>query len=213
MDGILSDLVNEYTRQPAKGCRGTHQHPICVFQITIKDEIRPKSLTKEKYMVCIWVDADACPGEVKNVLFKTARRMQIEVVLVANQPMHIPTSDLIHLITVTQGANIADDKIVEMMQSGDIVITSDIPLAARVVEKSGIAIGHRGEIFDHNTVQGRLASRNMMEELRAAGMETSGPRPFNQKDVQQFANALDRTLTQWFRNNDGKGKPADPYVD
>lgn len=170
-------------------------------------------VTDEKYMVCVWVDADACPGEVKQMIFKTARRMSVEVVLVANQPMNIPRSDLIHLITVTQGANIADDKIVEMMQPGDIVVTSDIPLAARVVEKSGIAIGHRGEVFDHNTVHSRLASRNMMEDLRAAGMETSGPAPFNQKNVQQFANALDRTLNQWFRDNDGTGrKPVDPYV-
>lgn len=170
-------------------------------------------MTQEQYMVCIWVDADACPGEVKNVIFKTARRMDIEVVLVANQPMNIPRSDLIHLITVTQGANIADDKIVEMMQPGDVVITSDIPLAARAVEKKGVAIGHRGEVFDQNTVHSRLASRNMMEELRAAGMETGGPSPFNQKDVQQFANALDRTLNQWFRDN-GKGgpKPVDPYT-
>ena len=152
-------------------------------------------------MVCIWVDADACPGEIRNVLYKTARRMDIEVVLVANQPMHIPKSDLIHLITVPHGANIADDRIVEMMQAGDIVVTSDIPLAARVVEKSGVAIGHRGEVFDDNTVHSRLAARNMMEEFRSAGMETGGPRPFGPKDVQLFANALDRILTQWFRDN------------
>lgn len=171
-------------------------------------------VTEKQYMVCIWVDADACPSEVKNVIFKTARRMQIEVMLVANQPMHIPRSELIHLMTVTQGANVADDKIVEMMHAGDIVVTSDIPLAARVVEKSGVAIGHRGEVFDHNTVHSRLASRNMMEELRAAGMQTGGPQPFSQKDVQQFANALDRTLTQWFRDNEGQGnsKAVDPYV-
>lgn len=155
----------------------------------------------EKVMICIWIDADACPSEVRNIVFRTARRMDIEVVLVANQPMHIPRSDLFHLITVPHGANIADDKIVEMMQAGDIVVTSDIPLAARVVEKSGVAIGHRGEVFDDNSVHSRLASRNMMEDLRAAGMQTSGPSAFSQKDTQQFANALDKTLTQWFREN------------
>ncbi len=154
---------------------------------------------EELYAMCIWVDADACPGAIKDVLYKTAKRMDIEVVLVANQPMHIPRSDLIHLITVPHGADEADDKIVEMMQVGDIVVTSDIPLAARVVEKSGIAIGHRGEVFDDNTVHSRLAARNMMDQLRSAGVETSGPSPLGQKDVQIFANALDRTLTQCFR--------------
>ena len=115
--------------------------------------------------------------------------------------MYVPKSDLIHLITVPHGANVADTKIVEMMQAGDIVVTSDIPLAARVVEKSGVAIGHRGELFDDDTVHSRLAARNLMEQFRSAGVETNGPRPFNQKDVQLFANALDRTITQWFREN------------
>jgi len=153
----------------------------------------------DKYLICIWIDADACPSEIRDIVFRTAKRMDLEVVLVANQPMNIPRNDLFHLITVPHGANIADDKIIEMMQAGDVVVTSDIPLAARVVEKSGVAIGHRGEIFDSNSVQSRLAARNLMEQIRATGVDTGGPRPFNSKDTQTFTNALDRTLMQWFR--------------
>ncbi|MEZ6123961.1 MAG: YaiI/YqxD family protein [Planctomycetaceae bacterium] len=154
--------------------------------------------TTEKYAPCIWVDADACPAAIKEVLFRTARRIQIEVVLVANNGIAIPSSDWIHLITVPGGADQADNRIVEMLQAGDIVITSDIPLAARVVSRDGIAIGHRGEVFDAETVHSRLATRNLMEEFRSAGLETSGPKPFSQKDVQEFSNSLDRLLTRLF---------------
>ena len=110
--------------------------------------------------------------------------------------MRIPTSDLIKIITVPHGADIADNKIVEMLKAGDIAITGDIPLAARVVEKGGLAIGTRGELYDDESVQSRLASRNLMEQFRSAGMETSGPKPLNQKDVQAFANQLDRIVTR-----------------
>ncbi len=110
--------------------------------------------------------------------------------------MQIPVSKLIRLITVPDGADIADQKIVEFMQPGDLVITGDIPLAVRVVQKLGIAIGTRGELFDDSRVHGRLATRNLMEHFRSAGIETSGPRPLSQKDIQAFANQLDRTLTR-----------------
>ncbi|MCA9038081.1 MAG: YaiI/YqxD family protein [Planctomycetaceae bacterium] len=149
--------------------------------------------------MCIWVDADACPASVKDLLYKTVKRVHVPMVLVANQGMYVPSSQWVRLVTVAHGANVADDHIVEQVKVGDIVITSDIPLAARVVEKSAIAIGHRGEVFDEQTVHSRLATRNLMEEFRSAGMETSGPRPLNQKDLQQFANSLDRTLTQRMR--------------
>ncbi len=144
----------------------------------------------------IWVDADACPAAIKDILFRTARRLEVELVLVANQSMQIPVSRLIRLITVPHGSDVADHKIVEMMQPGDVVITGDIPLAARVVEESGIAIGTRGELFDDHSVHGRLATRNLMEQFRSAGVDTSGPQPLCQKDVQTFANRLDRTLTR-----------------
>ena len=110
--------------------------------------------------------------------------------------MRIPPSELIKIITVAHGADIADNRIVEMLNPGDIAITGDVPLAARVVEKGGIAIGTRGELYDDGSVQGRLASRNLMEQFRSAGMETSGPKPLNQKDIQAFANQLDRLVTR-----------------
>lgn len=148
----------------------------------------------------IWVDADACPAAIKEILFRTARRLQVALILVANQSMRIPSSEWIRLITVLEGANAADDKIVEMLAPGDIVITGDIPLAARVVEKSGIAIGIRGEELDDKSVHERLASRDLMEQFRSAGVDTRGPRPLTQKDIQTFSSLLDRTLTRCLKN-------------
>lgn len=144
----------------------------------------------------LWIDADACPVAIKELVFRTALRLQIETTLVANQSISIPKSDLIQRVTVPGGADVADNLIVDRMAAGDVVITADIPLAARVVEKGGIAIGTRGELFDDATVHGRLATRNLMEQFRAAGMETSGPKPQNKKNLQAFANQLDRTLTK-----------------
>jgi len=154
---------------------------------------------KETNALRIWIDADACPVAIKEILFRTAKRLQVELRLVSNQQMSVPSSDLIRLITVPQGADVADNKIIDSMRAGDVVITGDIPLAARVVEKSGIAIGTRGELFDDDTVHGRLATRNLMEQFRSAGIETSGPKPLAQKAVQAFANQLDRTLTRKLR--------------
>lgn len=149
----------------------------------------------------IWVDADACPAAIKEILYKTSRRLQIEVILVANQAMYVPRSAHIRLVTVPHGADAADDRIVKMMQPGDLVITGDIPLAARVVEKSGVAIGTRGELYDDESVHSRLATRNLMEQFRSAGLETAGPPPHNGKDVQTFANVLDKTLTRCLRSD------------
>lgn len=147
----------------------------------------------------IWVDADACPADIKSILFQTAKRLKIRVTLVANQPMHTPNSDWVNLIVVPYGADVADHEIARRMQADDVVITGDIPLAARVVEQGGVAIGVRGELMDDGNVHGRLASRNLMEQFRSAGVDTSGPRPLTPKDVQTFANALDRTLTRIMR--------------
>ena len=147
----------------------------------------------------IWVDGDACPGKVKDMVFRTAKRREIHTTLVANQSIRVPSSEFIDSILVPHGADVADKKIVELMRPGDVVITGDIPLAADVVKKGGIAIGTRGELFDESSVQGRLATRNLMDQLRSAGMETSGPKPQSQKDVQAFANQLDRMLTKLSR--------------
>ena len=149
----------------------------------------------------LWIDADGCPAPVKEMVFRTAQRRQIETILVANQSIWVPTSDLIRRMTVPDGADIADNAIIENLRSGDVVITGDIPLASRVVEQGGIAIGVRGELYDDKSVHGRLASRNLMEQLRSSGMETAGPKPFDQKDAQAFANQLDRTLTRQLKNS------------
>ncbi|MDP1562971.1 MAG: YaiI/YqxD family protein [Pirellulaceae bacterium] len=149
----------------------------------------------------IWIDADACPVSIREILFRTGQRLGLETILVANQSIRIPKSDLIRLITVRDGADVADKTIADQMQAGDLVITADIPLAARVVEKCGVAIGSRGEVYDAASIQARLASRNVMEHLRSAGMETSGPKPLSQKDVQSFANSLDRTLTRLLKGS------------
>lgn len=144
----------------------------------------------------LWVDADACPLAIKEILFRVAQRLQLQTVLVANQSIAIPKSEYVRRITVRDGADVADDKIVEQMQAGDVVITGDIPLAARVVAKDGLAISPRGELYDDKSVHERLAARNLMEQFRAAGMETAGPKPLTSKDIQTFANQLDRLLTK-----------------
>ena len=154
------------------------------------------SQNSQKPLLTIWVDADACPVPLKEILFRTARRREVNLKLVANQSMPIPKSEWIELITVPYGSNVADNRIVESLTQSDIVITADIPLASRVVEKEAVAIGTRGELFDQNNVHDRLASRDLMEQFRAAGLETAGPKPLNAKDIQNFANTLDRTLTQ-----------------
>lgn len=148
----------------------------------------------------IFVDADACPIGAKEILYRTANRLKIELILVSNQPMRVPTSGLIKHILVSDGPDIADDQIVELMKKGDVVITNDIPLAARVVEKEGIALGTRGELYDEDRIHERLASRNLMEELRSGGMMLGGPKPQNQKDLQLFANQLDKTLTRLLKD-------------
>jgi uncharacterized protein YaiI (UPF0178 family) len=147
----------------------------------------------------IWIDADACPAPIREVVFRTSQRLAIEIVMVANQSLRLPSLGRVRIITVRDGADVADQAIVDQMQPGDIVITNDIPLAARVVEKLGVAIGTKGEVFDDATVHARLAARNVMEHFRSAGLETAGPKPLTQKDVQSFANSLDRTLTRMLK--------------
>lgn len=144
----------------------------------------------------IWVDADACPGEVKEVLFKAAKSREIRVTLVANMSMHTPTSKFIDSVVVKAGADVADAHIAENTQSGDIVVTADIPLAALVVEAGGVVIDPRGELYTEQNIGSRLQARNLMDQLRGTGMETGGPPPYNNRDKQAFANQLDRLLSR-----------------
>ena len=144
----------------------------------------------------IWVDADACPGVIKEILFRAADRTKIQVTLVANQSIQIPASHHINFIQVSQGFDVADNEIVKRMQSGDLVITSDIPLAADVIEKEGIALSPRGELYTTDNIRARLNMRDFMETLRASGVNTGGPPSLNQSDRKAFANHLDQFLTR-----------------
>jgi uncharacterized protein YaiI (UPF0178 family) len=144
----------------------------------------------------IWVDADACPVEVKEVMYKVVKRLQIKMTLVANQMMWIPKSDLITFELVGAGANVADLRIVELVAAGDLVITADIPLAAAAVAKGATVLDPRGEIMDAHNAGSRLAARNLMDELRGTGLETGGPAPYSARNKQDFANQLDKLLTR-----------------
>ncbi len=143
----------------------------------------------------IWVDADACPGEIKELLFRAANRTKTKVTLIANQPMRTPRSEFIDSLLVPAGMNVADRRIVELARPGDLVITADIPLAAEVVANGGRALDPRGELYTDANVGKRLADRNLLDELRGGGEITGGPANFNAKDRQAFANQLDRWLT------------------
>jgi uncharacterized protein YaiI (UPF0178 family) len=145
--------------------------------------------------VKIWVDADACPSEIKELLFRAATRREVHVTLVANQKMHTPKSTFINIIAVPAGMNVADRRILELVESGDLVVTSDIPLAAHVVAKGGQALNPRGELYTDENVGDRLIVRNMLDQLRAGDQVVGGPPIFSARDKQAFANQLDRWLT------------------
>jgi hypothetical protein len=145
--------------------------------------------------VRLWVDADACPGEIKQLLYRAAERRRIKVTLVANQRMRTPRSEFIDSVLVTAGIDVADRRIVELVEPGDLVVTADIPLAAEVVAKGAQALDPRGELYTDANVGERLAVRDLLDELRAGGQITGGPANFSAKDRQAFANQLDRWLT------------------
>ena len=144
----------------------------------------------------IWIDGDACPVEIKELLYRAAVRVKVKLTLVANQSMRIPKSEFISILTVPYGLNVADKQIVELLQPGDIVVTGDVPLAAHVVQKGGIALDPRGEVFTEENIGERITMRNLMDELRGSDLVTGGPAPFGPKDKQAFANRLDRLLAK-----------------
>jgi len=145
----------------------------------------------------IWVDADACPGVIKEILFRVSERTQLQLCLVANHAIRIPKSKLIKFVQVVPGFDVADNEIVNRMSSGDIVITADIPLAAEVIEKGGQAINPRGELYTVENIRARLNMRDFMDSLRSSGVNTGGPPPLGPKDQQVFANQLDRIVTKF----------------
>jgi len=144
----------------------------------------------------IWVDADACPVVIKEIIFRAAKRTNTHTTLVANQHIRVPPSPFIKSIQVASGFDVADDEIVARMTAGDLVITADIPLAAEVIEKEGHALNPRGELYTTENIKARLNMRDFMDTLRGSGIQTGGPKEMNQSERQAFANALDRMLAQ-----------------
>jgi uncharacterized protein YaiI (UPF0178 family) len=144
----------------------------------------------------IWVDADACPRAVKEILFRMAERTKTAVTLVTNQPLYLQDSAFVSLLQVPQGPDVADDEIAARCAAGDLVITADIPLAARVVEKGAKALDPRGRLYDENNIRQILAMRDFMDSMRGSGVETGGPGGFGQREKQLFADELDRFITK-----------------
>lgn len=144
----------------------------------------------------IWVDADACPNAIKEILFRAANRTKTIAIFVANQSIRISPSPFIKKIQVSSGFDVADNYIVQHMQDGDLVITADIPLADEVIEKGGSALNPRGEFYSHSNIKHRLAMRDLSENLRSSGMLIGGPMQISKKEIQTFSNALDRFLTR-----------------
>ena len=160
-----------------------------------------------QHRINIWVDADACPVVIKEILFRAAERTRIETILVANKLLRVPPSPFIRALQVPGGFDVADHRIVEELQPGDLVITADIPLAAQVIEKGGHALNPRGEFYSTANIQERLAMRNFMEELRGSGVDIAGPAAFSQSDRQAFAAELDRFLHRHSISNVSPKRP------
>ena len=144
----------------------------------------------------IWVDADACPKAIKDILFNAAVRTKTDLVLVSNHAIPAPPSPFITKLQVLTGLDTADNKIIQLLQPGDLVITADIPLADAVITNGGIALNPRGELYSAQNIKQRLSLRNYSTDLRSSGVRTGGPSALGKKEIQAFANALDRVLTR-----------------
>ncbi|MBX9636558.1 MULTISPECIES: YaiI/YqxD family protein [Nitrosomonas] len=144
----------------------------------------------------IWIDADACPVVIKEILFRAAERTKRQLILIANHPLYIPPSPFIRMQQVESGFDVADNEIVKRVESGDLVITSDIPLAAEVIRKEGLVLSPRGELYTKENIGARLSMRDFMENLRNSGVDTGGQATMNQNDRKVFANQLDKLLAQ-----------------
>jgi len=147
----------------------------------------------------IWVDADACPKAIKEILYRVADRVGVPIILVANQYLQVPRSRYIRSIQVAAGFDVADNHIVQQARPGNLVITADIPLAAEVIAKGCLALNPRGDLYTEDNIRQHLNMRNFMDTLRSSGVDTGGPAVFSQKDRQAFANQLDRLLTDWIK--------------
>lgn len=146
--------------------------------------------------MAIWVDADACPKPIKEILFRAATRTQIELTLIANQMLAVPKSPWIRSLQVPKGFDVADNEIVQRVAAGDLVVTTDVPLASEVIAKGAKVITPRGETYDAGTIAAALTMRNFMDTLRSTGVETGGPTAFSASDQREFARQLDRYLAR-----------------
>ena len=144
----------------------------------------------------IWVDADACPAVIKEILFRASMRTGVHAILVANQAVAVPKSPTIRTIQVSKGFDVADNEIVRRCSAGDIVVTADIPLAAEVIEKGAVALSPRGELYSADDIRARLTMRDFMDTLRASGIHTGGPASLAQSDRKRFADRLDTLLAR-----------------
>ncbi len=144
----------------------------------------------------IWVDADACPNPIKEILFRAAERTGIALTLIANHEIRVPPSRNINFLRVTSGFDVADNEIVKRLAAGDLVVTSDIPLAAEIIENQGQALSPRGELFTADNIKARLTMRDLMESLRASGIDSGGQAPLNHSDRKTFADQLDKIITR-----------------
>jgi uncharacterized protein YaiI (UPF0178 family) len=149
----------------------------------------------------IWIDADACPNVIKDILYRVAQRKQLPLILVANHDIRTPASPYIKSVKVEHGFDVADNYIAQQVMGNDLVITADIPLAAAVIEKGALALNPRGQLYTENDIQQRLSMRNFMEELRSTGQISGGPPAISQSDRREFANQLDRLLAKRGKND------------
>jgi uncharacterized protein len=156
----------------------------------------------------IWVDADACPGAIKQILFRLAQRTGLRLTLVANHALQVPPNSNIRMLQVSSGFDVADDEIVKRVKHGDLVITADIPLAAEVIEKGAQVLSPRGERLTRDNIGPRLNMRDFMDTMRSSGMQSGGPPPLGPQDKQQFANQLDRIVALMTRSTDKPGSPG-----
>ena len=150
----------------------------------------------------IWVDADACPVVIREILFRAAERTGVRMTLVANQPLRVPVAPNLRFVQVPAGFDAADKRIVELMERDDLVVTADVPLAAAAIEKGGVALNPRGELYTKENVRERLSVRNFLDELRSGGVHTGGPPALSQKERQLFANRLDTWLARRARSGE-----------
>jgi len=155
----------------------------------------------------IWIDADACPRVIKDILYRAAERVRVPLTLVANTALQHPKSEYIHAIQVGAGPDVADAYIIEHAEPGDLAITADIPLAAGLIEKGGFALNPRGEMYTRDNIRSALSMRNFMDHLRGEGVLTGGPAAFSATDRQAFSNQLDRFLTRYRLSCNTKEQP------